>query len=289
MLQSKIRSMIQRCSKSELKIIEYIRNNPIDPKIMTSSLLGNQLGISQSTIIRFTQKLGYSSFRAFLADISVSSQSPSDIEVDIQPNEDTEVTMQRLFSQYTDVMKMTMNDKLTESVDKAVELIKKSRKIVFFAVGGSSNMCEYFATHLIRYNLMVNHSYDVHTSLYLITQCTEKDLAIIISESGETDEIRMAVSACKQLGVPILGITDRRENMLSEASVVTINTVIYSTNERFNVLRLRISQMFVIDLVVLALYKSDLERYTKHINVSDFNLLRQYNRSRGWHEKVNSE
>jgi DNA-binding MurR/RpiR family transcriptional regulator len=150
-------------------------------------------------------------------------------------------------------------------------------------------MCEYFATHLIRYNLMVNHSYDVHTSLYLITQCNEKDLVIIVSESGETDEIRRAINACNQLNVPILAFTDRRKNTLNEAAVATINTVIYSTNEKFNVLRLRISQMFVIDLVVLALYKSDLERYTKHINASDFNLLRQYNRSRGWHDKGSSE
>jgi RpiR family transcriptional regulator, murPQ operon repressor len=288
MLQSKIRSMIQRCSKSELKIIEYIRNNPIDPKIMTSSLLGKQLGISQSTIIRFTQKLGYSSFRAFLADISVSSQSPSEIDVDIQSGEDTEITMQRLFSQYTDVMKMTMTEMLPSQVDDAVKLLKKAGRIVFFAVGGSSNMCEYFATHLIRYNLLVNHSYDIHTALYHITQCTEKDLVIIVSESGETDEIRMAVNACRQLNVPILGITDRRKNTLSEAAEVTIHTVIYSTNENFNVLRLRISQMFVIDLIVLALFKSNLEFYTRHINVSDFNLLRQYNRSRGWHEKGNA-
>jgi RpiR family transcriptional regulator, murPQ operon repressor len=285
MLQSKIRSMIQRCSKSELKIIDYIRNNPIDPKIMTSSLLGKQLDISQSTIIRFTQKLGYSSFRAFLADISLSSQSPSEIDVDIQANEETEVTMQRLFNQYHDVMKMTMSEKLTEQVDAAVELLKKSRRIVFFAVGGSSNMGEYFATHLIRYNMMINHSYDVHTSLYLITQCTPEDLVIIISESGETDEIRMAVNACKQLNVPILAVTDRRKNTLSEAAVVSIHTVIYSTNEKFNVLRLRISQMFVIDLVILTLFKSDLDFYTRHINISDFNLLRQYNRSRGWHDR----
>jgi RpiR family transcriptional regulator, murPQ operon repressor len=286
MLQSKIRSMIQRCSKSELKIIEYIRNNPIDPKIMTSSLLGKQLDISQSTIIRFTQKLGYSSFRAFLADISVSSQSPSEIDVDIQPNEDTEITMQRLFSQYTDVMKMTMTEQLSYQVDEAVKLLKEARRIVFFAVGGSSNMCEYFATHLIRYNMMVNHSYDIHTALYQITQCTEKDVVVIISESGETDEIKMAVNACRQLNVPILGISDRRKNTLSEASALTLHTVIYSTNEKLNVLRLRISQMFVIDLVILSLFKSDLEVFTKHINVSDFNLLRQYNRSRGWHDRT---
>ncbi|MDP3306391.1 MAG: MurR/RpiR family transcriptional regulator [Erysipelotrichaceae bacterium] len=286
MLQAKIRSMIQRCSKSELKIIEYIRNNPIDPKIMTSSLLGKQLDISQSTIIRFTQKLGYSSFRAFLAEISVSSQTPSEIDVDILSNEDTEITMQRLFSQYTDVLKMTMTEHLPEQLDDAVKLLKEAGRIVFFAVGGSSNMCEYFATHLIRYNMMVNHSYDVHTALYQITQCTEKDVVVIISESGETDEIKMAVNACKQLNVPILGITDPRKNTLGEASTVSLHTVIYSTNERLNVLRLRISQMFVIDLVVLALFKSNLDFYTKHINVSDFNLLRQYNRSRGWHDRT---
>lgn len=286
MLQAKIRSMIQRCSKSELKIIEYIRNNPIDPKIMTSSLLGKQLDISQSTIIRFTQKLGYSSFRAFLAEISVSSSTPSEIDVDIHSNEDTEITVQRLFSQYTDVMKMTMTEHLPDQLDEAVKLLKSAGRIVFFAVGGSSNMCEYFATHLIRYNMMVNHSYDIHTALYQITQCTEKDVVVIISESGETDEIRMAVNACKQLNVPILGITDRRKNTLGEASTVSLHTVIYSTNEKLNVLRLRISQMFVIDLVILALFKSNLDFYTKHINVSDFNLLRQYNRSRGWHDRT---
>lgn len=287
MLQSKMRTMIQRCSKSELKIIEYLRNQTIDPKVMTSSLLGKQLGISQSTIIRFTQKLGYSSFRAFLADISLSSQAASEIDDNIQPMEDTDITMNRLFSQYTDVMKLTMSEMLVQQVDAAVTLLKKARRVVFFAVGGSSNMAEYFATHLIRYDLMVNHNYDIHTSLYLITQCTEDDLVIIISESGETDEIKKAINACRQLNVPILGITDRRKSTLNEASSAVLHTVIYSINDNLNILRLRISQMFVIDLVVLALFKTNLEHYTEHINVSDFNLLRQYNRSRGWHIKNN--
>ena len=287
MLQSKMRSMIRHCSKSELKIIEYLRNEPIDPKVMTSSRLGQLLGISQSTIIRFTQKLGYSSFRAFLADISLSSQVSTDVDDDIQANEDTDITMNRLFSQYTDVMKLTMSDKLVEQVDTAVKLIKKARRIVFFAVGGSSNMAEYFATHLIRYDLMVNHNYDIHTSLYLITQCTEDDLVIIISESGETDEIKKAINACRQLKVPVLGITDSRKSTLNEASAAVLHTVIYSVNDNMNILRLRISQMFVIDLVILALFKSNLDFYLQHINVSDFNLLSQYNRSRGWHVKGN--
>ena len=287
MLQSKMRSMIRHCSKSELKIIEYLRNEPIDPKVMTSSRLGQLLGISQSTIIRFTQKLGYSSFRAFLADISLSSQVSTDVDDDIQANEDTDITMNRLFSQYTDVMKLTMSEKLVEQVDTAVKMLKKARRIVFFAVGGSSNMAEYFATHLIRYDLMVNHNYDIHTSLYLITQCTEEDLVIILSESGETDEIKKAINACRQLKVPILGITDSRKSTLNEASTAVLHTVIYSINDNLNILRLRISQMFVIDLVILALFKSNLDFYLQHINVSDFNLLSQYNRSRGWHVKGN--
>ena len=51
---------------------------------------------------------------------------------------------------------------------------------------------------------------------------TKQDLALIISNSGETDEIIQMIPAVKKIGCPIVAITNSHDNTLAQHATVTI-------------------------------------------------------------------
>ena len=66
MIKSKIISLYPTLTKSEKKIADYILDNELNCDKLTSYDLATEVNVSQPTIIRFSQKLGFSSFN-FLA------------------------------------------------------------------------------------------------------------------------------------------------------------------------------------------------------------------------------
>lgn len=70
MIKALLKSKMDRFSRQEKNIAAYLLDLKSDPRVLTSNALAEQLGMSQSTVIRFTQKLGYESFRSFLVDLN---------------------------------------------------------------------------------------------------------------------------------------------------------------------------------------------------------------------------
>lgn len=67
MLQSRLIAKRPFFSQVDERIAHLVLTMPFDPD-MTSTSLAKRCEVSQSTIIRFAQKLGYASFREFLSD-----------------------------------------------------------------------------------------------------------------------------------------------------------------------------------------------------------------------------
>ncbi|MBS3986491.1 MAG: MurR/RpiR family transcriptional regulator, partial [Erysipelothrix sp.] len=67
MLQSRFIAHRPTFSSVDEHIVQVILTMPYDPDL-TSTSLAKRCDVSQSTIVRFAQKLGYASFREFLSD-----------------------------------------------------------------------------------------------------------------------------------------------------------------------------------------------------------------------------
>ena len=75
---------------------------------MTSYDLADKTEVSQPTVIRFANKLGYKSFSEMCEDIS----SSVDLEIDstmVSPNESTQESIVKLSQNYTSMLKEVIN------------------------------------------------------------------------------------------------------------------------------------------------------------------------------------
>ena len=102
MITTKIHAMLDTFSPTEQKIALYINSNKKDVRTMTSYELAEILGIGQSNIIRFSQKLGYKGFRDLQMNIDVVEE-PENKE--IKESDTTEVVNSKIVQQYINITK----------------------------------------------------------------------------------------------------------------------------------------------------------------------------------------
>ncbi|MGB7594502.1 MAG: MurR/RpiR family transcriptional regulator [Erysipelotrichaceae bacterium] len=275
MIKSKIKSMMQYLSKSEMMIADFIMDLHADPRTLTSSMLAEQLNVAQSTVIRFTQKLGYPSFREFLVDLNSDYSRDVPFEEEVVADENTEDTNLRMLAQYYDVLNITHRYNPAAEFDKSVALIRKARKIVLFGVGNSSIFCEYLGNQLNKLGFLATSYRDTHTFLVAASMLDKSDLLILVSESGETKEILDAVTMAKHNQVPILAITGKAKSTLQQAADAVLTTIVFETDTRLNLLTVRVSQLMVIDLLYINLFKSDFKVNFEKVQNSDSLLRKQ--------------
>lgn len=91
---TKIKNIYPELTGSEMKIADYILANKGNIDKMTSSELAEILEVGQSTIIRFSQKLGYKTFKQFVNDM-VNVRGTDEANGEVQLQDSTRITMEK--------------------------------------------------------------------------------------------------------------------------------------------------------------------------------------------------
>jgi DNA-binding MurR/RpiR family transcriptional regulator len=266
MFKAKLQTSYQNLTQSERLIADYINEHLTDIKTITSHQLAMLTNTGQSTIIRFSQKLGYNSFREFLADISlVKQQELSDYD-EIKVDESTYQTNHKVISQYRDILDITLNSNNDETIDDIAYLLWKAKKIIIFGVGSSNLFGEYLANQLIKLGITCLTSNSPHTIFSLIDQADPKETVLfLLSESGETYDVVKAAEIAKNNQVPIIVMTRNTKNTLYTYADHLLKTVAFASKTRLNVTTMRCSQLYLIDILYLNILKLDYQRFDQLI------------------------
>ena len=233
---------------------------------MTSYELATQLDIGQSTIIRFSKKLGYNSFRDLQVDL-INSPSPAAIE-DISVDEPTNATSYKITRQYQEIIDLTYAQNSDVTIEKAVQYIRCARRIQIHGIGNSNLFAQYFANQLTTIGVLASCASNNHVVYSTISCYGPDDLVILISESGETPEILQAAKIAQNHGVPVISMTRAVKNKLYDCSDLILRTVNRMSRTRLETMTMRCSQLCLIDMIYLNLFKTDYERYLKALDES---------------------
>jgi RpiR family transcriptional regulator, murPQ operon repressor len=243
MIKALLKSKMSQFSKQEKNIASYLLELDVDPRILTSNALAEQLGISQSTVIRFTQKLGYESFRTFLVDLNkVYADDLRSRERDLVTSD----SMKILISRYEDAIYETNVLNKPDNIKQAVELILNADRIVVYGAANSSIFAEYLNNQLNKTGLFVQFSKGIHACLVSVAQLSPKGVVVLISQSGETEDTLEAAKQARRKGIPIIALTGHHKNTLHESADI----VLYSSDYAKNLMNIRISQLFLVDILI---------------------------------------
>lgn len=193
---------MKNLSEKELIIYNYVLKHKVQIPYMSVRDLAQATFTSNATVLRFVKKLGYDSYLEFKYEIKKELSKPTTGG----KNDRKEIfhCLQQLNTEY-------YNQKLS----KVSNILKKQHQLLFLGIGNSSYVADYGARIFMTRN---HHAFKIQDPYARINNVQLPVALIVLSVSGNTDEVIESVEHWKSLGVTVIAITSNSDNRLSRIS-----------------------------------------------------------------------
>lgn len=243
-----IRGSYQRFSDKEKKIADFVLNDPKNIIHLTINQIADELGLAESTIFRFCQRIGFKGFQAFKISLAAEVVAPlKDIHEQIEEGDSVRSVTEKVFRSNINTLEETLQIVDAEAMENASHAILKARKTEFFGSGGSAMIAMDGYHKFIRLGLLVSMNLDSHMQLMAASQLQKGDVAIVISHSGSTTDVLDILRVLKEKEVTIICVTNFGKSPLSKDADIALYTVSEETDFRSEALSSRIAQLSLID------------------------------------------
>ncbi|MEH6395342.1 MurR/RpiR family transcriptional regulator [Pseudoalteromonas sp.] len=255
----KIKALRQSLSSSEAKLADFTLNSANAIRNLSSVELAKVVGVSQSSVVKFSQKLGYKGFPAFkLAVIDALNDETSEPKLHgkITLTDSLEQIAEKLLSSKLAVLTETKNLNEAAAIEQAVSLLKSAKRILICGLGGSALVAKDFSYKLQKLGMPAIAEPDGHAQLAYVSTFAKGDLVIAISESGVTREIAEVVKQAKKNDSSVISVTKFGSNPVADQANVRLYSVAEEESVRLSSILARTAQDFVIDILFIALTQS---------------------------------
>jgi DNA-binding MurR/RpiR family transcriptional regulator len=144
-------------SKGQKLIASYIMEHYDKAAFMTAAKLGEEVGVSESTVVRFAIELGYDGYpklQKVLREV-IKSKLTSAQRLEVSSSHiDTENVLKSVLQSDINKLKTTLEESDSSSFDAIVEEILKAEKIYILGVRSSAPWPASWASILILYSRM---------------------------------------------------------------------------------------------------------------------------------------
>ncbi len=249
----KIRAFQDELSPNERKIARFILESPALIRDYSSQNLANSVGVSQSSIVKFSQKLGYQGFPdlklAIHEAVLLGNDHRSSDALKKEVLEGGASIKNQLYHIKTEALRNTMELNEEKRLMAAVDVLERSKRIQIIALGAGSMAARNFASMLIQIGKSVIAEVDTYIQLSSVTTLGKDDTAFLISFSGQSPRMLEIVKQAKKAGATIITLTNYNANPMRSLADVQLYSV--SRVDEYEVPQIvsSTSQQFVIDLL----------------------------------------
>ena len=148
-----------------------------------------------------------------------------------------------------------------EEYEKAVDAVEKARRICVFGAGNSAYVGQDMAKKFQRLGKSIQSSSDPHAQAVSAVSMGPKDVAVIISHSGKTQQTIEMLLLAKEQGAKILCITNFESSPAAKMSDITLLTASHEKTLQSETMVSRLSQLAIIDMLYLGVIQKNYKRY----------------------------
>lgn len=232
-------------TKTQKLIAGFILDNSADACFMTSTDIASRLGVSESSVIRFSRSLGFQGFMDFQKELRKDYQNrvlsiSSTITVPSQriakraTLDSTAEYMNRHFKNAVKNLEHVFSENIMDSFEKAADMIIESKRKYILATRGNSCLGNYFLLYLKHMVPNVETASSSSISPFdHICNIGREDCLIVFSFPRYSSIDRLSAQMAHEANAKIIVITDKPSSLLSEYASVLL-TVPVDTNTFFN-------------------------------------------------------
>ena len=232
-------------TKTQRIIAEYVLDNASEACFMTSTEIALKLGVSESSVIRFSRTIGFDGFMDFqkalrkdyqdkVLSISSSITIPSQRIAKQAKLDNSSDYINRHFKNAAHNLEEIFIQNSIETFEKAADLIVSSKHKYIAATRGNICLADFFLLHLKQ---MVPHvTMTTTTSMSPIDHMcniSQTDCLVLFSFPRYSSQDEVTAEMARDAGASIIVITDKPSSLLAQYADILL-TVPVDSNTFFN-------------------------------------------------------
>lgn len=224
---------IQNLNELELSVYEYVMQHKNAVSYMRIRELAAEAHVSTTTVLRFCKKMGCDGYTEFKLRMKEYAGQKSVAEL---PED---------FSEIKAFFERMETKRFQQGLEKAAAMIARAEHIIFVGIGNSGYIGQYGAryfTNLGKFSLFIS---DPFYPLNMLDAASTT--AIVLSVSGEPEQVVTSVNELKRAGCGVISITNTEQSTV--AKLADINLSYYISMHRGDLLVDYTSQMPAVCLI----------------------------------------
>lgn len=269
-------------SAAELKVADYVLDNPEQTIKMTVSQLAKAAGSSPASVIRLTKRLDIGSFttlKILLSSDLTKNQADPKKNADITPQEPLSSIKEKLLTSALQSICETTDQVNEDEVGRLVKAIIASNQLFLFGVGASHLAVENISQKWNRIGYPTNADSDLNVLLPKMVKASKQDVLWIISNSGESPEALVAAKAAKKAGLQLASLTRFGNNSLAKLSNIAVHTSQPKESpNRIAATNSLLAQFMLIDVIFYDFVSQTFDDSSKYLELSH-DMVSDYKKS----------
>ncbi|SKC72904.1 MurR/RpiR family transcriptional regulator [Maledivibacter halophilus] len=263
-LLNRIKERYNKLSKGQRLIADFIVNNYDKVAFMTASKLGEKVGVSESTVVRFANALNYKGYPNLQKELQelIKTKLTTVQRLELSSNyNDEEFIMKAMQADVDNIIK-TIDELDTEAFKNTVDAILKAENVYLLGFRSSIAIVEYLAFYL---NMILDNVYIIPSGINdvfdQLIRINENDVLIGISYPRYSKKTIEAAEFAKSKNVKIIGITDSHLAPISDVADIILTTK--STMTSF--VDSLVAPVSLMNALIIALGMKEKDKITKRL------------------------
>ena len=219
----KISSYYNSLTKTEKKVADFVLANTNEVIYFSITELADKADVGESTVLRFSRKLGFSGFQDFKLSVAQDQIQPLNYQdEEIQQADDMKLIINKVIKKQINSIEGNLQLLDDKSIEKAVNIILQSNTVTFFGVGSSGLTANQASSSMLRIGIKCDYKQDAHFQAMSASLLTEEDCVIGMSVSGSTKDTIYNLEIAKKAGVKIICITHNGKSPITKLADVVL-------------------------------------------------------------------
>ncbi|HZH93215.1 MAG TPA: MurR/RpiR family transcriptional regulator [Tissierellaceae bacterium] len=278
-----IQDNYSKLSKGQKIIAEYMINQYDKAAFMTAASLGKNLNISESTVVRFANALGYSGYKELQRELQelIRNKLTTVQRLNLSENySKNEHTIAKVMEKDVENLRKTLSEVDFDKFYTAVEMTTKARNIYIMGLRSSSFLSGYMAFYMNfifdNVKLVQPGANDIFEQL---AKASDEDVIICLTYPRYSKRTLEALEYSKNKGCRIVSFTDSLISPAADKSDITI----IARSDMLSFVDSLVAPMSLINAFIIAVgsekkeditpYFEELEKVWKKYSIYDENSM----------------
>ncbi len=220
--------------KSDRRVAEHILSNPQAALAATVAETARQAGVSEPTVMRFCAALGFDGFQDFKLKLahSVALGVPATQSV-LDATDTPQALTDKVFDYTMTSLDWARSQLDHEAVARAIDLLTAAKRIEFFGFGASWIVAADAQQKFPLFGVPCGVHTDSHQQFIAAAMMQPGDVAVAISNTGQTTSLLDVIRTAREMGATVIGISGRAGRMSRLCDLLLVietleNTDIYT-------------------------------------------------------------